>query len=88
MKITLKEQLENEKRRNKYLSIVTIILCVVILFAGIRYNIVLEEKENICYVSNSMVDYINKLQELAPLDLERMDYLKCDCGNAGERLNE
>lgn len=82
-----KKEFEKERTKNKFLVCASIILIIGLLVLSVKLYNKTQESENLCYMSNSLIDVVNEVSEYLETDFEKMNLLPCNSGNAERRLN-
>jgi len=81
------EELKKSKRREGFLFAAIIILSIGLTIQSVYIKNLEEDNENLCYVSNNMVDLINQFSSV--LDIETpVEKLNCHSGDAERRFND
>lgn len=84
--IEYKKKYEIEKRRNKLLVIAIILILLGFIILSLKLYQSEREKENLCYMSNALIDLANDMKKHIGVEFEDLKPLTCYSGNAERRL--
>jgi hypothetical protein len=81
------EELKKAKRREGFLFAIIIILLIGLTIQSLYVETLEDDNENLCYLSNNMVDLINQFSSVLEIETH-VEKLDCHSGDAERRLND